>query len=294
MLKKILPRFTVALLALAIVIYFYTDQMRHRNLAPESARLMSNLFLKAGPGEIFERLGLYPKWSTVTVHGKASGSNWVSVTTPDEKSGWMLADYLLLSKALDDLPDVEISDVMILSGKVQTTDGLPGDKIMLSLFNESDPTINMQLRTTSRGQFSAYLPSDISGRWTIAFVGASCESSLMDTDCQMDDYFPTSIKTRVDLPATQNLEIIFERATTHLLGSVQNLQGELLEGVYVLAKRTDGAVSGRRTGKDGRFDLPLANGDWSLQAHQDDRESEILYFQITDGRAPDSLALTLP
>jgi hypothetical protein len=294
MLKKFLPRFTVAVFVLAILIYFYKDQMRHRDLALATARLMSNLYLKAGPGEIFERLGLYSKWSLVSVHGRAPSSNWISVTTADDKSGWMSADFLQLSKAFDDLPDAEISDVIILSGEVRTTDGLAGDKIMLTLFDESDPTVDMQLRTTSRGEFIAYFPSDISGRWTIAFVGASCGSSLMGTDCQMDDYFPASIKTPVNLPGTQNLEIIFENATTHLFGTVRNAFGDQLENVYVLAKRTDGAVSGRRAGKGGKFDLPLANGDWSVQARQDDQESETRYFQISDGGAPEPLVLTLP
>ena len=66
----------------------------------------SMLNLRAGPGDEYDVLGSYPRGTWGMLTGKSANGEWLRVRTPDGKTGWMWAAYLVVKKPLSQVPVV--------------------------------------------------------------------------------------------------------------------------------------------------------------------------------------------
>jgi hypothetical protein len=74
--------------------------------APEALVNANTLTLRAGPGQQFASLRAYERNTALIVLGRNPDGTWLRVQGPDERSGWMLREYLQVNIALDGLPVV--------------------------------------------------------------------------------------------------------------------------------------------------------------------------------------------
>jgi uncharacterized protein YraI len=64
------------------------------------------LNMRSGPSQQYDVLGTYEPGAVFTPLGRNDDGTWLQVHAPDGQIGWMLAQYLQLNVALDDLPVV--------------------------------------------------------------------------------------------------------------------------------------------------------------------------------------------
>lgn len=70
--------------------------------------MSKGLNLRRGPGAGYDIVRSYVLGTTVSAVGRSSDGAWLLVQTPDERTGWMAANYLQFEwAALDALPIVE-------------------------------------------------------------------------------------------------------------------------------------------------------------------------------------------
>jgi hypothetical protein len=71
---------------------------------PDAVVTIELLNLRRGPGQQFQSMGSYGQGSAVELTGRDPRGDWLRVKTPDDLTGWMLADYLQVNVPLDRLP----------------------------------------------------------------------------------------------------------------------------------------------------------------------------------------------
>lgn len=255
------------------------------------------LNLRSGPSTLYTVVNSYPEDTQVIVRGKALGDEWVLVNTDDTNSGWMLAIYLDLPVAIENIPLVTDFEALTVYGKVVDTAGYSIDGINLAL---TSPTLDDETRTDAysniHGDFFFYLPLGSSDLWQVSIVGIQCESIVMDEDCRLRSFFERQVAHIVRLPLTGPVIFVYERASTLIRGTVINDQEQPVEGMRVYAVRADDARSWGSTNEFGEFELPASDGRWEIFAVQFNPrvEGERVTIEIVSGSAPEALFIQAP
>ena len=255
------------------------------------------LNLRSGPSTLFNIVDTYPEGTEITVRGKALGDEWVRVSTQNEETGWMLAIFLDLPVPIENIPIETDIQALIVYGKVVETTGYPIDGINLAI---SNPSVEEDIRTDAHsnnlGDFYAYLPPESNGVWQVSIVGINCESIVMDEDCRLRSFFERQVIQFIQLPITEPVIFVYERATTLIRGTVIDDLEQSVAGIRVFAVRADGARSWSSTDEFGEFELPASNGHWDVYAVQFDPrvEGERVQIDIVSGSTPGALFIQAP
>jgi hypothetical protein len=255
------------------------------------------LNLRSGPSTLFNIVNTYPEDTQVIVRGKALGDEWVLVNTEDTNSGWMLAIYLDLPVAIENIPIVTDFEALTVYGKVVDTAGYAIDGITLAI---SNPSVEVETRTDAHsnndGEFYAYLPPDSVGLWQVSIVGINCQSVVMDENCRLWRFFERQVTQIIQLPLSGPVIFVYDRASTLIRGTVIDDQEQPVEGMRVFAIRTDGARSWSSTNEFCEFELPASDGQWDVFAVQFDPrvEGERVTLTIVSGSSPEALFIQAP
>lgn len=80
-------------------------------------------------------------------------------------------------------PVVEPEDIFLVTGIVKTEPGIPVSGIGFALIQVGFPARRTDVITDVTGRFYAYIPSTLSGTWTVEYVSVACTSNTMDANC---------------------------------------------------------------------------------------------------------------
>jgi Bacterial SH3 domain len=69
--------------------------------APDAVVTADALTLRAGPGTVYARLGMLRKGNPLTVTARNQAGDWLAVTAPSGKQGWVAAAYVELNRPLE-------------------------------------------------------------------------------------------------------------------------------------------------------------------------------------------------
>ena len=144
-----------------------------------------NVLLRTNPGYLFRQLTALKKGTSLQVIGRSQGGEWLLVQTADNRSGWVFTQLVeLQGRDLDAVPAVAPPDTLVVSGRVTDANGLPVSGIQFALVQGTGPNApRTDAITDESGVFHAFMPRDSSGTWWVSYTAISCESNIMDADC---------------------------------------------------------------------------------------------------------------
>ena len=230
---------------------------------------VDSLNLRSGPGILFEVLSTLPLGSKVTALGTAPGHDWVEIENESGQTGWVYAELLTLDGELASLPLLEVPQSLSINGKVidqngQTINGVQV-QVTAQLF---DFAVEFVTLSDADGYFYTFFPPNTVGVWLVEIIGTDCESSIVDGNCNVVEYFLYNGSAYVQLPATSPLVFVYEAASSHINGTVQDASGAAQANVRVFATRSDGATAEALSSNTGSFVLPASPGIWEAYTVQ--------------------------
>jgi uncharacterized protein YgiM (DUF1202 family) len=158
----------------------------------KATTLVDNLVLRTGPGLLFNTITMYKLDVTVTVIGKSQGGGWFLVNTAESFSGWMKADYLKCSGDANTLPFIAYPDASIITGHVQNKQGEPMKQVEVMAYSAANMNIEDHTVTDANGTYFLFLPSDVTGNYTVGLNTYACGSSAVDDQCQALYGYPSA------------------------------------------------------------------------------------------------------
>ncbi|MFN8398622.1 MAG: SH3 domain-containing protein [Anaerolineales bacterium] len=139
-----------------------------------------NVNLRVSPGRLFQVSRILTRGSRVEYLGILPNGQWLKVRTGEGVVGWILKELVEADFELVDplaIPD----NVILITGTVLDGNNNPvnGIEISISRDEQSDSTL-----TIKEGAYYLYLPTTLSGVWSLKQTAISCESNLMGPDCK--------------------------------------------------------------------------------------------------------------
>jgi hypothetical protein len=254
------------------------------------------LNLRSGPGTVHLVVGNLAEGIIVSAVGRAPGDEWVKVLVGEDQYGWLYAPLLDFEKNYLNLPELPITESLIVQGRVTDSQGNPIQGIGITVSQTlTDAGGTTQATSNSDGYFYAYLPPESYGSWDVQITGIDCTSLVVNEDCDLNGYFPVQDFFLVPLPQKEAVIFVFEIATMAIEGIVED-NGSPVRGVRVYAERADGARSYTDSGDDGVFSLPASDGEWEVYTvtFNPYRVGEGVDLTISDGVQSDELVVPLP
>jgi SH3-like domain-containing protein len=258
---------------------------------------VDSLNLRSGPGTLFEVLSTLPLGSMVTALGIAPGNDWVEIEDENGQTGWVYAELLTLDGDLATLPLLEAPQSLSINGKVidqngQTINGVQV-QVTAQLF---DFAVQFVTRSNADGYFYTFFPPDTVGVWLVEIIGTDCDSRIVDGNCNVVEYFLYNGSAYVQLPATSPLVFVYESASSHINGTVQDASGAAQTNVRVFATRSDGATAEALSSNTGSFVLPASPGIWEVYTVQLNPylEGERVRVDVTADSDPAAIAVLAP
>jgi hypothetical protein len=143
-----------------------------------------NVKLRTNPGYLFPASILVHSNTTLLVYGRSAGNEWIYVEAPGAYHGWVFAKLLNEDERMLQAPLVEPGEVQILRGRITDQAGRPvsGVQFAITQGGGSNPLRNDAV-TDANGEFTAFMPLDSSGTWTVAYEAINCDSNQMDESC---------------------------------------------------------------------------------------------------------------
>jgi hypothetical protein len=257
---------------------------------------VTNLNLRAGPSTIYAILASYPENTEVLVVSRVPGNEWVRVQMPDEVTGWMSADLLDLGENVAYLPLEEVTESIVVSGRVMDSQARPVDGVNVAVLQRlADGNLRTDAITDEDGYFYAYVPQQSVGYWEAQIVGISCDSWIMDENCNLKDHFLYNFRTIFELPPLSPLVFFYQVADSHITGIVSDANGGPVS-LRVFAERPDGAYAYVQSDENGAFSIPVGTGTWSVYAIQltPNLEGEPVSVQVDSQSEPEPISLLAP
>ena len=158
----------------------------------EATIVFDNVFLREGPGFLFDNIGNYMVNQKVSVLGRAPGGFWLKVRTADANEGWMRVDVLELSETKYDAPEIEPVGGIILRGHVYAPNGTPATiiTVMINPENATDTRLQDVAVTDFSGKYYFFLPPGLTGNWTIVANDWGCNGNNVTKTCALIGQFP--------------------------------------------------------------------------------------------------------
>jgi SH3-like domain-containing protein len=257
---------------------------------------VQNLNLRSGPSTIYAILGSYPEGTDVLVLSRVQGNEWVRVQMSDESTGWMAAELLDLGAAVQSLPLEEVTESIVVSGRVIDTQARPVSGVNVAVLQRLvDGSLRTDAVTGEDGYFYAYIPEQSAGIWEAQIVGVACESWIVDEDCNFAEHFLYNFRVIFEPPPLSPILFAYQVADTAITGAVSDADGEPVS-MRVFAERSDGAYVYVQSDDNGQFSLPVSTGTWQVYAMQynPNLEGEAVTVQITGETEPEPVSIQAP
>jgi hypothetical protein len=122
--------------------------------------------------------------TALEVHGRSHAGEWLYVKNDEDIFGWV--GIFLVEGTYDGPlpPFVEPTDSYLVTGLVKTELGTPVSGIGFAILRNSGTTsLRTDAITDNEGRFYAYLPTTLTGTWTVEYVSVACTSNTMDANC---------------------------------------------------------------------------------------------------------------
>ena len=230
---------------------------------------VNSLNLRSGPGTLFEVLSTLPLGSKVTALGMTPGNDWVEIEDENNQTGWVYAELLTLDGNLATLPLLEAPQSLSINGKIIDQNGQTINGVQVQVTAQLyDFAVEFVTRSNADGYFYTFFPPDTVGVWLVEIIGTDCDSRIVDGNCNVVEYFLYNGSAYVQLPATSPLVFVYEAASSHINGSVQDASGAAQTNVRVFATRSDGATAEALSSNTGSFVLPASPGVWEVYTMQ--------------------------
>ena len=171
---------------------------------------VENVNLRVNPGLLFQVSRVLPQNTRLRLLGQAPGGEWLYVRNDEGVVGWVNMNVVLMAYDGPPPPIVEPTSVILITGSVETELGTPVSEIGFSLTQGSRRTDAM---TDENGQFYAYLPTNMSGVWTVGYVSVSCTSNTMDAGCNCINNrcgAADPVSLFVEIPQTKELKFVWK------------------------------------------------------------------------------------
>jgi len=161
------------------------------------------LYMREGPGFLFDQLDVYPKGQKVDVIAQEPDGDWVFVQTGDFMSGWMNTNYLDLQGSLSSVPAIIPVGLIMIKGHVYMAGHAPATRIGVAILpaESEDTALQDVANTNERGEWYIFLPPSFEGSWTIAPNAYSPESSAVNAAGNLIGTFPAPQTVSVPVPA---------------------------------------------------------------------------------------------
>lgn len=141
---------------------------------------VENANLRVNPGLLFQVSRVLAQGTRLQLLGQSPGGDWVKVQNDEGIEGWVSHWLVTPDIQVPSLPIIEPEDVILVTGAVTTELGTPVSGIGFDLFQGTRRTDAV---TNGEGRFYAYLPTNMSGTWTVKYVSVACTSNTMDVNC---------------------------------------------------------------------------------------------------------------
>ena len=140
-----------------------------------------NVNLRVNPGRLFKVSRVLAKGTRLQVLGSAPGGDWLNVISAEGIIGWVGLTFV--DAGPDGLAESVISpkDAQLITGQVLDVNGNPVSGIGITFFQNSQRD---DVLTDQTGTYYLYVPLTLIGTWGLQFSAISCESSVMDANCQ--------------------------------------------------------------------------------------------------------------
>jgi uncharacterized protein YraI len=171
---------------------------------------VDNVNLRVNPGTLFQVSRVLPKNTRLRLLGQAPGGEWLNVRSDEGIVGWVNLNVVLIAYDGPPPPVVEPTDVILIIGSVETELSTPVSGIGFAIMQGSRRTDAM---TDETGRFYAYLPTNMSGVWTVGYVSISCKSNTMDAGCNCINNkcgAADPVSLFVELPQEKDLKFIWK------------------------------------------------------------------------------------
>jgi uncharacterized protein YraI len=142
-----------------------------------------NVNLRLGPGTLFKVSRVMAQGTSLEIHGISNGGEWLYVKNDEGIFGWVGVNVVEGVNRDTFTPTVEPGDIFLVTGTVKTEPGVPVNGIGFALTQVGFSSRRTDAVTDSTGRFYAYIPSTLSGSWTVEYVSVACTSNTMDSNC---------------------------------------------------------------------------------------------------------------
>ena len=140
-----------------------------------------NVNLRVNPGRLFKVSRVLAKGTRLQVLGSAPGGEWLNVISDEGIIGWVGLTFV--DAGPDGLAESVISpkDAQLITGQVLDVNGNPVGGIGITFFQNAQRD---DVLTDQTGTYYLYIPPNLTGTWGLQFSAISCESNMMDANCQ--------------------------------------------------------------------------------------------------------------
>ena len=257
---------------------------------------VDNLNLRAGPGTTYAILNSYPVNTELFVVARVPGNEWVRVKLADDKTGWMSAELLGLGENVAYLPLEEVTDSIMVTGRVIDSEGKPVNMVTIAVMQRlASSTLRTDAITDQDGYWYAYIPKESAGMWEVQVISAGCTSWIYDETCNIVDHFLYNYRFIFEPPPISPFLFMFQIADAYITGEVTNADGVPVS-MRVFAERSDGAYVYVLSNEAGQFTLPVGAGSWKVYSMQynPNLEGESVSVQVETGIDPEPVSIKAP
>lgn len=159
--------------------------------------------VRTNPGYLFPIGGMVQSETPLTILGRTPGNEWLYVQTPTGIYGWVYVKLFNEDDRILEAPLVEPGEVQIVRGLLLDQAGKPVSGVQFALTQGSgnNPPRNDAI-TDENGVFLAYMPLNSSGTWVVSYVAISCDSNVMDANCNANGTVEPVLQ-QISLPSDQ-------------------------------------------------------------------------------------------
>lgn len=141
---------------------------------------VESLNLRVQPGHLSEIVRMLVLDTPLTVLGQTPGGEWIFVQTAEGVTGWVFWQLITSETDLRACPVLIPEGIQTVRGQLTDKAGQP---VMGVQFAVEQGDQRSDAMTDAQGLFYFFLPADASGEWVASFTAISCESPLMDANC---------------------------------------------------------------------------------------------------------------